>query len=42
MTPPTFFGGVRGLTVREIAAMTGAEPRGGADLERRITGVVGA
>ena len=39
MTPPTFFGGVRGLTVREIAAMTGAEPRSGADFERRITGV---
>ncbi len=39
MTSPTFFDRARSLTVREIAALTGAEPRGGADLDRRITGV---
>jgi len=39
MTEPFFFERGRGLTVREIAALTGAEPRAGADLERRITGV---
>ncbi len=39
MTEPFFFERGRGLTVREIAALTGAEPRPGADLERRITGV---
>jgi UDP-3-O-[3-hydroxymyristoyl] glucosamine N-acyltransferase len=39
MTSPTFFHRARALTVREIATLTGAEPRGGADLDRRITGV---
>ncbi len=39
MTEPIFFIRGRGLTVREIAALTGAEPRPGADLDRRITGV---
>ena len=29
----------RALSVREIATLTGAEPRDGADLDRRITGV---
>ena len=31
MTSPTFFDRARSLTVREIATLTGAEPRGGAD-----------
>src|SRR5712691_4233903 len=39
MTEPIFFIRGRGLTVREIVALTGAEPRPGADLDRRITGV---
>src|SRR5260370_30128757 len=39
MTEPFFFDRGRGLTVREIAVITGAEPRSGADLDRRITGV---
>jgi UDP-3-O-[3-hydroxymyristoyl] glucosamine N-acyltransferase len=39
MTNPIFFDRGHGLTVREIAALTGAEPRSGADLDRRITGV---
>jgi UDP-3-O-[3-hydroxymyristoyl] glucosamine N-acyltransferase len=39
MTEPFFFIRGRGLTVREIAALTGATPRSGADLDRRITGV---
>ena len=39
MTEPFFFNRGRGLTVREIAALTGAEPRPGADLDRRITGI---
>ena len=39
MTEPFFFNRGRGLTVREIAALTGAEPQPGADLDRRITGV---
>src|SRR5436190_4469177 len=39
MTEPFFFDRGRGLTVREIAALTQAEPRPGADLDRRITGV---
>jgi UDP-3-O-[3-hydroxymyristoyl] glucosamine N-acyltransferase len=38
MTEPFFFNRGRGLTVREIAALTGAEPQPGADLDRRITG----
>jgi UDP-3-O-[3-hydroxymyristoyl] glucosamine N-acyltransferase len=39
MTEPFFFDRGRGLTVREIAALTQAEPRPGANLDRRITGV---
>jgi UDP-3-O-[3-hydroxymyristoyl] glucosamine N-acyltransferase len=39
MTEPFFFDRGRGLTVGEIAVLTGAEPRSGTDLERRITGV---
>jgi UDP-3-O-[3-hydroxymyristoyl] glucosamine N-acyltransferase len=39
MTEPFFFDRGRGLSVREIAALTGAAPRPGADLDRRITGV---
>jgi UDP-3-O-[3-hydroxymyristoyl] glucosamine N-acyltransferase len=39
MTEPFFFERGRGLTVREIAALAGAEPRPGTDLDRRITGV---
>ncbi len=39
MTSPTFFHRARALSVREIATLTGAEPRDGADLDRRITGV---
>ena len=39
MTEPFFFNRGRGLTVREIAALTGAEPQPGTDLDRRITGV---
>ena len=39
MTEPFFFNRGRGLTVREIAALTGAEPQPGADLDRRITGI---
>jgi UDP-3-O-[3-hydroxymyristoyl] glucosamine N-acyltransferase len=39
MTEPFFFNRGRGLTVREIAALTGAEPQPGADLDRCITGV---
>ena len=39
MSEPFFFGRGSGLSVREIAARTGAKPRPGADLERRITGI---
>jgi UDP-3-O-[3-hydroxymyristoyl] glucosamine N-acyltransferase len=39
MTEPFFFSRGSGLSVREIAARTGAKPRPGADLERRITGI---
>ena len=39
MTEPFFFNRGRGLTVREIAALTRAEPWPGADLDRRITGI---
>ncbi len=35
----SFFSPARALTVREIATLTGAEPRAGTDLGRRITGV---
>src|ERR1700730_10671787 len=39
MTEPFFFNRGRGLSVREIAALTGAKPRPGADLDCRITGI---
>jgi len=39
MTEPFFFHRGRGLTVREIIALTAAEPRAGDDLDRRITGI---
>src|SRR5262245_58913221 len=39
MTEPFFFNRGRGLSVREIAALTGAKPRPGSDLDRRITGI---
>jgi UDP-3-O-[3-hydroxymyristoyl] glucosamine N-acyltransferase len=39
MTEPFFFDRGRGLTVGEIATLTGAQPRPGADLDRRITGI---
>jgi UDP-3-O-[3-hydroxymyristoyl] glucosamine N-acyltransferase len=39
MSAPYFFKSRPGLTLREIAALTGAEPRAGAELDRRITGI---
>ncbi len=39
MSAPFFFKPSAGLTVREIAALTGASPRPGADLDRCISGV---
>jgi UDP-3-O-[3-hydroxymyristoyl] glucosamine N-acyltransferase len=39
MTEPLFFKPARGLTVGEIAALTGAEPRNGAALDHAITNV---
>jgi UDP-3-O-[3-hydroxymyristoyl] glucosamine N-acyltransferase len=39
MSAPFFFQRGPGLTVREIAALTGAEPPKGVDLDRRITGI---
>jgi UDP-3-O-[3-hydroxymyristoyl] glucosamine N-acyltransferase len=39
MTEPFFFNRGCGLSVREIVALTGAKPRPGADLDRRITGI---
>jgi UDP-3-O-[3-hydroxymyristoyl] glucosamine N-acyltransferase len=39
MSAPVFFTRGHGLTVREIASLTGAEPGRGADLERRVTGI---
>lgn len=39
MTEPFFFDRGPGLTVREIAAIAGAEPRPGAVLDHRITGI---
>ncbi len=39
MSAPYFFKPRPGLTLREIAALTGAEPRAGAELDRCITGV---
>jgi UDP-3-O-[3-hydroxymyristoyl] glucosamine N-acyltransferase len=39
MSAPVFFTRGHGLTVGEMAALTGAEPRRGADLDRRLTGI---
>jgi UDP-3-O-[3-hydroxymyristoyl] glucosamine N-acyltransferase len=39
MTEAFFFQARSGLSVREIVALTGAEPQQGADLDRRITGI---
>ena len=39
MTEAFFFQRRSGLTLREIVALTGAEPQRGAELERRITGI---
>jgi UDP-3-O-[3-hydroxymyristoyl] glucosamine N-acyltransferase len=39
MSAPFFFQRGQGLTVREITALAGGEPRPGADLDRRITGI---
>jgi UDP-3-O-[3-hydroxymyristoyl] glucosamine N-acyltransferase len=39
MTEPYFFDRGRGLTVREVAALIAAEPRSGAHLDHRITGI---
>jgi UDP-3-O-[3-hydroxymyristoyl] glucosamine N-acyltransferase len=39
MSEPLFFQRTTGLTVAEVAELTGAEPRPGADLTRRITGI---
>src|ERR687888_175854 len=39
MTEPFFFNRGGGLSVREIATLTGAKPRPGADLGRHITGI---
>jgi UDP-3-O-[3-hydroxymyristoyl] glucosamine N-acyltransferase len=39
MSAPFFFKRGHGLTVREIVALAGGEPRPGADLDRRITGI---
>jgi len=39
MSDPRFFRRPTGLTLREIAELTGASPRGHAPLERRISDV---
>ena len=39
MTEAFFFQPRSGLSLREIAALTGAEPQQGAELDRRITGI---
>ncbi|HEY6601229.1 MAG TPA: LpxD N-terminal domain-containing protein, partial [Xanthobacteraceae bacterium] len=39
MTEPFFFNQGGGLCVREIATLTSAKPRPGADLDRRIIGI---
>jgi UDP-3-O-[3-hydroxymyristoyl] glucosamine N-acyltransferase len=39
MSAPTFFKRGNGLTVRDIAALTGAEPHARADLDRRVVGI---
>jgi UDP-3-O-[3-hydroxymyristoyl] glucosamine N-acyltransferase len=39
MSAPLFFQRGQGLSVREIAALAGGEPRGAGDLDRRVTGI---
>src|ERR1700722_19263574 len=39
MTEAFFFPRHPGLSLREIVALTGAEPRPGAELDRRVTGI---
>jgi UDP-3-O-[3-hydroxymyristoyl] glucosamine N-acyltransferase len=39
MTGPLFFDRPQGLTAAEIAALTGAEPLGATDLDRRVTNI---
>jgi UDP-3-O-[3-hydroxymyristoyl] glucosamine N-acyltransferase len=39
MAEPFFFRRGTGLTVGEIISLTGAKPRPGADLNRRISGI---
>jgi UDP-3-O-[3-hydroxymyristoyl] glucosamine N-acyltransferase len=39
VTEGSFFARLAGLSVAEIAALTGAEPRTGADIGRRLTGI---
>jgi UDP-3-O-[3-hydroxymyristoyl] glucosamine N-acyltransferase len=39
MSAPYFFKPRPGLTLREIVALTAADPRAGAELDRRITGI---
>jgi UDP-3-O-[3-hydroxymyristoyl] glucosamine N-acyltransferase len=39
MTEPLFFKRPQGLSAGEIAALTGAEPYGSADLQRRVSGI---
>ena len=39
MTEFSFFSRSAGLSVAEIASLTGAEPSAGADLSRRLTGI---
>ena len=39
VTEFSFFSGAAGLSVAEIASLTGAEPCDGADLNRRLTGI---
>jgi UDP-3-O-[3-hydroxymyristoyl] glucosamine N-acyltransferase len=38
-TPPSFFNNASSMTVAEIASLTGATPRGGAELSRRINNI---
>jgi UDP-3-O-[3-hydroxymyristoyl] glucosamine N-acyltransferase len=39
MSAPLFFQRGQGLSVREVAALAGGDPRGAADLDRRVTGI---
>jgi UDP-3-O-[3-hydroxymyristoyl] glucosamine N-acyltransferase len=41
MSAPFFFQRGLGLSVRDIAALTGAQPHGKVDLDRRVTGIAG-